>query len=147
MCTTGWSPPTLTLSVFSIVPSSWFISPMKSATNSVCRLGVDLRRRADLLDDTVVHHHDPVGHGERLFLIVCHHDRRYAKPLLQRLDLVAQMHAHLGIKRRQGLIKQQQSRRCRQRTGERNPLLLATGQLGGILLALIRQSDQLQQVL
>ena len=65
---------------------------------------------------------------------------------LQRLDLVAQVHAHLGVERRERLVEQEQPRRRRERAGERDPLLLAAGQLGGILVALVGKADQLEQL-
>ena len=49
--------------------------PTKEATKRGARAVVDLERRADLLDPAVVHHHDAVGHRQRLFLVVRHVDR------------------------------------------------------------------------
>ena len=110
------------------------------------RAAVDLRRAPHLLDAAAVHHHDAVGHGERLLLVVRDHDGGDAEPALQRLDLVAQAHAHPRIERRQRLIQQQQRRRGRQRAGERHALLLAARQLRRILGALLGQADQRQQL-
>ena len=62
------------------VPASTFTLPTKSATKGGGRLAVDLERRADLLDHAVVHHHDAVGHRERLLLVVRDHDGRDAQP-------------------------------------------------------------------
>ena len=45
------------------------------------RPAVHLGRRADLLDHALVHHHDAVGHRQRLFLVVRHHDGRDAEAL------------------------------------------------------------------
>jgi len=64
---------------------------------------------------------------------------------MQRADLLAQPQPHLGIQRRQRLIQQQQLGRGRQRTGERDTLLLAAGQLHRIFGALLFQADQRQQ--
>ena len=74
-----------------------------------------------------------------------HHDRGYPEPALQILDLVTQMHPHLGIQGRQGLVQEKQARRDGDGAGERNALLLTTGELSGILVTLLRQSHQLQQ--
>ena len=82
--------------------------PMKSATKAIAGLAVDLERRAHLLDRALVHHHDAVGHGQRLLLVVRDHDRGDAEPALQRADLLAQVHAHLGIERRERLVEQEQ---------------------------------------
>ena len=112
------------------VPATKFMTPMKSATNGEAGLAVDLERRADLLDRAVVHDHDAVGHGERLLLVVGHHDRRHAEAPLELLDLVAQVHPHLGVERGQRLVEQQEPGRGGQRAGQRDPLLLAAGELG-----------------
>ena len=87
--------------------------PTKSATNGGRRLAIDFARRADLLDHALVHHHDAVGHRQRLFLVVRHHDGGDAEPALQRFDLVAQAHAHPRIERGKRLVEQQQARRRR----------------------------------
>ena len=99
---------------------------------------VDLARRADLLDPPVIHHHDAVGHRQRFFLVVRHHDRGHAELLLQRADLAAQPHALERIERRQRLVEQQQARRRGQRARERDALLLAAGKLARILRARCR---------
>jgi hypothetical protein len=57
-------------------------------------LPVDLQRRADLLDHALVHHHNAVGHGQRFFLIVRHHDGGHAQALVQAPDFGAQVAAH-----------------------------------------------------
>ena len=109
-------------------------------------MAVDLLRRADLVDGALVHHHDAVGHGERLFLVVRHHDGGDAQGALQRLDLVPQAQPDAGVERREGLVEQQQPRRRRQRAGQRHPLLLAARELGGIFRPGIGQADQRQQL-
>ena len=100
-------------------------------------LAIDLRGRTDLLDHALVHHHDAVGHGERFFLVVRHHDGGDAEPALQRLDLVAQAQAHARIERGERLVEQQQAGRGRERAGERDALLLAAGELHGIFAAVL----------
>ena len=55
--------------------SKMFIAPTKSATKAVRGPGVDLGRAPHLLDAPAVHHHDAVGHGQRLLLVVRDHDR------------------------------------------------------------------------
>jgi len=110
------------------------------------RLAIDLERRADLLDRALVHHHDAVGHRERLFLVVGDHDRGDAQAALELPDLVAQVHAHLRVERGEGLVEQQEPRRGRQRARQRDPLLLAAGELGGVLVAVRGQTHQLEQL-
>ena len=65
---------------------------------------------------------------------------------LQRLDLVAQAHAHARIERGERLVQQQQRGRGGERAGERHALLLPARQLGRILGALLGHADQLQQL-
>ena len=108
-------------------------------------LAINVLRRADLLDHALVHHHDAVGHRERFFLVVRHHDGGHAEPALQRLDLVAQAQPHARIERGERLVEQQQAGRGRERARERDALLLAAGELHRIFLALLRQADQRQQ--
>lgn len=91
------------------------------------RVAIDLGRRTYLFDAALVHDDDAVGHGERLFLIVRDHDRGDAELALQLLDLVSQMHAHLGVERRQGLVEKQQARRDRHGAGKSHALLLSAG--------------------
>ena len=63
------------------------------------RTTVQRLRVGDLLDASVVHHADPVGHRKRFFLIVRHEYGGGARFELDATDLVAQLHAHLGIQR------------------------------------------------
>ena len=102
---------------------------------------VDLKRRADLLDPAVAHHHHPVGERERLLLIVRDIDRRDPQLALDRANLVAQRHADLGIERRQRLIQQQYLRLDRQRPRQRHALLLPTRHLVGVAVAEIGEMD------
>ena len=65
---------------------------------------------------------------------------------LQILDFVAQVNPHLGVQRRQRFIQQQQTGIGGNRTRQRDALLLAAGQLGGVFAALFGQADQFQQL-
>ena len=64
---------------------------MKPATNRLAGRVVEIERRADLLDDAVMHHHDLVGHGHGLDLVVRDVDGRGLEPLVQFLDLGAHL--------------------------------------------------------
>ena len=46
----------------------------EAGDEQIVRLVVELERRADLLDVAAVEHHDLVGHGHRLDLVVGHVD-------------------------------------------------------------------------
>ena len=93
---------------------------------------VELGGRRELLEATLVHHADPVGDGERLLLVVGDEQRRRADLELHAPDLVAQLHAHLGVERGQRLVEQQHRRLDRERAGQRDALLLAAGELVGV---------------
>ena len=56
---------------------------------------VDLRRRADLLDLSCVHHHDLIRHRQRLFLVVRDEDEGDADLLLDVLELLLHLLAQL----------------------------------------------------
>ena len=95
----------------------------------IVRPVVQLERLADLLDPAIVHHHDAVGHGHRLDLVVRHVDRRRLEPLMQRLDLGAHRDTQLGIQIRQRLVEQEHLGVAHDRPPHRDALPLAAGQL------------------
>ena len=95
---------------------------------------VELQRLADLLHPPIVHHHDAIGHGHRLDLVVRHVDRRRLQALVQRLDLGAHGHAQLGVEVRQGLVEQENLGIAHDGTAHRDPLALPAGELARIAL-------------
>ncbi len=103
---------------------------------------VDLVRVADLDDLAVAHDRHPVGHGQRLFLVVRDVQERDADPLLQRLELDLQRPAELGVQRAERLVEQQHGRVEHQRPGQGHPLLLPAGQLAGPALGERAEMDQ-----
>ena len=92
---------------------------------------VDFARRADLLDQAVAHHHDAVGHRQRLFQVVRHVDRRDAEPVLQLAQLDAHVGAQLGVEIGERLVEQQHRRLEHEGARQRDALLLAAGELRG----------------
>ncbi len=82
-------------------------SPTKSATNRLAGRVVDLVGRADLLEDTAIHHRDPVGQGERFVLVVGDQDRGVTSLALQVLQLTPGLLALGRVEMRQRLIEQQ----------------------------------------
>ena len=93
---------------------------------------VHLLRRPDLLDPSLVHHHDAVGHLQGFLLIVGdeHAGARYL--VVQPSQPPAQLLPHLGVERAERLVEQQHLRLHGQRAGQRNALPLAAGELGRI---------------
>ena len=114
---------------------------MKPATNRLSRLVVELERRADLLDDAVVHHHDLVGHGHGLDLVVRDVDGRGLQPLVQLLDLGAHLHAQLGVEVGQRLVEQEHLRIAHDRAAHGDALALAAGKLARIAVEQRRQAE------
>ena len=110
------------------------------------RLRVHGDRRAHLLHGAVVHHDDAIGHGQRLFLVVRHHDRGDAEPPLQPADLEAQRLAHPRVERGQRLVEQEQGGLRRERAGQRHALLLAARELGGILVLVVPEPHQREEL-
>ena len=59
--------------------------------------------------------------------------------------LVPELGTDLGVKRRQGFVKQQQTGLCAQRPGQRDPLLLAAGKLVWVPFRQWGQAHQVEQ--
>ncbi len=66
--------------------------------------------------------------------------------LLDRANLLAQRDTHLGVERRERLVKEQELRLRRERTRQGDALLLAARQLIGIARPKLRQPDQRQHL-
>ena len=102
---------------------------MKSATNALLRMLVDLARAPDLLHLAVVHDGDPVGHRQRLFLVVRHVDERRPELVLDALELELHVLAQLHVERAERLVEEQRGRPVDERARQRDALLLAAGEL------------------
>ena len=118
--------------------------PTKSATNLSLRLLVNLPRRADLDHAALVHDRDLVRKRKRLGLIMRNVDGGELELALQPLELEAHAVAQLGIEIGQRLIQQQQLRLHHQRAREREPLLLAARELGGVAVHQLVERDRLE---
>ena len=66
--------------------------------------------------------------------------------VVQPAQPVPQLLAHLGVERAERLVQQQHPRLGRQRPGQRHPLPLAAGQLGGQPVGELLQVHQLEQL-
>src|SRR6185437_8827442 len=109
----------------------------------VVRPVVQLERRTDLLDNAVMHHHDLVGHGHGLDLVMGDIDRGGLEPLMQFLDFGAHRHPQLGIEVGQRLVEQEHLRIAHDGAPHRDALALAAGQLPGIAVEQRRQVQNL----
>ena len=78
-----------------------------------------------------MHDRDTVAHGERLFLIVRHVEKRNIELALEALELELHLLAQLEIERTQRLVEQQDLGSVDQGASNGNALLLAAGQLIG----------------
>ena len=76
-----------------------------------------------------VHHRDPVGDVERLLLIVGDQHGGHVDLVVQAAQPGAQIGAHLGVERAEGLVEQQDLRIDGERARQRHALALPTGQL------------------
>jgi hypothetical protein len=92
---------------------------------------VDLPRACDLLDPPAVHHRDPVGHRERLFLVVRHVHERRAQLVLDPLQLELHLLSELDVERPERLVQEQGCGSVHERPRERDALLLAARELTG----------------
>ncbi len=70
-------------------------------------LVVQPQRGADLLDQPVLQHHDPVAHGHGLDLVVGDVDHRGLQAVVQGRDLGPHLHAQLGIQVGKRLVEQE----------------------------------------
>jgi hypothetical protein len=71
-----------------------------------------------------IHHRDPVGHDQRLVLVMGDEDRRDAEPPLQRAHLELHRFPQLAVQRAERLVEQQQLRLEHHGARQRHPLLL-----------------------
>ena len=101
----------------------------EAGDEAVGRALVEVALRADLADFALRHHHQAVGDGQRLLLVVRHHDGGQAELALQLADLHPHLLPQLGVEVRQRLVQQQHVGPDGQRPGQRHALLLAAGEL------------------
>ena len=111
------------------------------------RLVVDRLGRADLLDAPAVHHHDAIGHLERLVLVVGDEHAGDLELVVQPPQPAAQLLADLGVERAEGLVQQQHARLDGERAGERDALALAAGELRGVAVRDPVELHELEQLL
>ena len=89
---------------------------------------IKLLRRADLLDDAVVEHDDPIGERHRFSLIMRHIDHGGADIGVELGDLDPHLHAQVGIEIGQRLVEQEHVRLADQGATDGDALALAAGE-------------------
>ena len=91
---------------------------------------VDVGGRPFLRDRAVLHHADHVRHRQRLDLFVSDKQSRHPEPLDDVAQFLPHFLAQFGVEIGERLVEQQHTRLGNQCTGERQPLLLAAGEIG-----------------
>jgi hypothetical protein len=99
-----------------------------------------------LLDALFVHDADFVGNRERIVLVVGHEDGRRVLLLEDVTHLQAQALAQIDVEVGEGLVHEQQLRARRQRTRQRDALLLAAGELVRIAIRRALHADGPEQL-
>ena len=113
----------------------------EAGDEQVGRMVVELERGADLLDDAALQHHDLVGQGHRLDLIVGHVDHGGVEIVMQLGDLDAHLHAQRGVEIRQRLVEEEDLGVAHNGAADGDTLALAAGELLGLAL---QQSVELE---
>ena len=107
---------------------------------------VKLVGRPDLLDPSLVDHHDPVGHVQGLLLIMSDEDRGDMHLVVQPSQPGSQLLTDVGIERTERLIQQQHAGLDRKRAGQSHPLPLTAGQLSRQPVGELGQVHQLEKL-
>jgi len=109
------------------------------------RMIVDVVRGADLLDPSLVHHHDAIGDFQRFVLIVGDEHAGHVQFVVQPPEPTAQVLAHACIERAERLVEQQYLGIDRQSPRQGNALPLTAGQLRRVTIGQPVQLHQIEQ--
>ena len=104
--------------------------------------GVDLERRADLVDLAAIHHGDAVGEAHGLGLVVRHVDRRGAGLAQHRLQLRAHLEPQQRVEIGERLVHEQHGGLDGERARHRHALALAARELGRIAVEIALDMEQ-----
>ena len=131
-----------------VVPLQWKHRrlPDEVGDKRVCRAVVDHFGRVQLYQFAVVNDRDPVGHRQRLALVMGHVNRCHAELAVQVLELDLHPFAEFLVQRRQRLVHQQNPRSEHECTCQRDALPLPTGQLIDVARAKPGELDRLQRL-
>ena len=106
---------------------------------------IDLIGSPDLFQRAAIENRHAIRHFQRLVLIMGHEDRGVAGALVQVAQPQAQILAHAGVKRAEGLVQPEHARLHSQRTRQSHTLALATRQLPGKARVKAAKLHKLQQ--
>ena len=115
----------------------------EAGDEAIRRSVVDVFGRAELLEAAVVQHGDPVGHRECLDLVVGDVDEGRPELALERDQVGSRLGTELCIEIRERLVHEEHARSAHQRPGERDPLLLAPGELPRLAVEHLGDAEQL----
>ena len=124
-----------------------FGEPMKPATNRLSGRAVELERRADLLDLAGVQHHDLVGHGHRLDLVVGDVDRGGAEAVLQPRDLQPHVDAQRRVEIGERLVEEERLRLAHDGAADGDALALAAGERARPAVEIGREVEERRRLL
>ena len=110
---------------------------------AVDRRVVERLRRADLLEQALVHDRDPLAHRHRLDLVVGDVDHGGLEALVEAGDLGARLDAQLGVEVGERLVHQEHGRLADDGPAERDALALAAGQLLRLAIEQLLELDGL----
>ena len=105
------------------------MEPGRVAERHPAAFAVDRTRHADphLLDPPLVQHHDTVGQGHRLDLVVRHVDHGGVEIVVQLADLHSHVDPQRRVEVRERLVEQEDLRLAHDRPPDRHPLPLPAG--------------------
>ena len=109
------------------------------------RVAIDVLWPADLVDAAAVHHHDPVGHRQRLGLIVRDVDERRPERTVDAAKLELHLLAQLQIEGRKRLVEQQHARPVHECACERDALRLPARELADAPARQFGEADRRQR--
>ena len=118
----------------------------EAGDEEVLRGLVELHRRADLLDVAGVQHHDLVGHGHRLDLVVGDVDHRGAELLVQLGDLEPHGAAQRRVEVGERLVEEEGRGLADDGAADRDALALAAGELAGAALEVVGEVEHARGV-
>ena len=118
----------------------------KVGHKEVRRVMVDLQRRLILLENAVIDEADLRGEGHGLHLVVRDVDEGRAGLHVQTLQLIAHLEPQLRVEVRQRFVHEQNRGLRRERSCDGDTLLLAAGELRGVVARAVGQTDDFEQL-
>src|SRR5665811_727038 len=121
-------------------------APKKAGGVGACWFLVDVARCADLPDVAELHEDDAIGKRQRFLLIVGDINRGQSQRVVKPAYLRAHLQPELGVEIAQRFVHEHDSRLGDDGAGDGDALLLATGKLCRVFLAMLAQMDQVQDL-